>query len=283
MGEAPLHRPAGPLLHGLGAVAELGAQGAHPHLAHLLVPLQQIQAHLHNVPGPLLSGHAQLAQGGLEPAAVHLPLLVGGGGELLLPKHALDGVQVPLILQLLAHVADDLAHLDEVDGLADEEVHPGQIGLGHHLLAAHLGDHDELGRAALLLQLPDHLNAVLLGHEQVHQNQIRGQGQDLLQVGRAAAAVAADGPQLAALHNILQHPDHGGVVLYNVNSHTSPFSKRFIGILISNRAPPPGVLGVSPAPLATWMLPPSSWTINSTAGSPMPRLMFPVLGSNLVE
>lgn len=68
--QSPLHRPPGPLLHGFGAVAELGAQGADPYLTDLLSPLQQEHTQLHDVPGALFSRHPQLAQGGLDPLAL---------------------------------------------------------------------------------------------------------------------------------------------------------------------------------------------------------------------
>ena len=86
----------------------------------------------------------------------------GGGAGALPAKTGL------FVFNLAGDVLDDLADFDEVDGLLDEEVHPGGIGPGHHLLGRHLGDHDELGPAAPLLQLTHHLDAVLPRHEQVH-------------------------------------------------------------------------------------------------------------------
>lgn len=195
---------------------------------------------------------SQLAQGGLDPLALGFQAAAPSHRSGLFCKDALNGVEVPLIFQLAAHIQHDLAHFDEVDGLIDEKVHPGQISLGHHLLVAHLRDHNELGPAALLLQLPHHLDAVLLGHQQVHQDQVGVQGQDLAQIHRLPAAVAAHDAQLVSLHDVLQDPDHGGVVLYNIDPHTAPFSMAVLGMVTRKQAPvasvPPGTV---PGPLST--------------------------------
>ena len=203
MVEPTLYRPACPLLHRLGTVAKLGTQGAHPHLAHLLVPVQQVHAHIHNILCPLLSSHAQLAQGILNPLALHirarLPL---HHGSLLDGKYTLDGVQIPLIFHLLADIPNHLTHFNQVNWLVDKEIHSGQVGLGHHLFAADLGDHNKFCQTTPLLQLADYLYPVLAGHQQVHQHQVRCQCQDLIQV-QSASAVSAHGPQVVALYNIL--------------------------------------------------------------------------------
>ena len=123
-------------------------------------------------------------------------------GSLLDGKYTLDGMQISLIFHLLADIPDHLAHFNQVNWLADKEIHPGQVGLGHHLFAADLGDHDKFCQTAPLLQLADHLYPVLAGHQQVHQHQVRCQCQDLIQV-QSASAVSAHGPQVVALYNIL--------------------------------------------------------------------------------
>lgn len=157
-----------PLLHGLGVVAQLGAQGGHPHLRGGLSPLEQGDAQLDDVLGALLPGHAQLAEDVLDAAALPGQGRLRRGSGSPSGEDALDGLQGLFVFDLAGDVLDDLADFDEVDGLLDEEVHPGGIGPGHHLLGRHLGDHDELGPAAPLLQLTHHLDAVLPRHEQVH-------------------------------------------------------------------------------------------------------------------
>ena len=193
-------------------------------------------------------------------------------------KHALDGVEGPLVLHLPDHVAHHLAHLDQVDGLLDEELHPGLIRFCNQLFGRHLGDHHELGPAAQLLQLPHQLDAVPPGHQQIHQHQIRVQRHDPLRVRGPLLAGAAHPAQCAALQDILQHPDHRGVVLRDIDSHFSLFSPftRWSGSSTEKRAPRPGWL-------STETEPPSSSVSDLTAGRPTPRLMLPVSGSNLVE
>lgn len=137
-------------------------------------------------------------------------------------KDALNGFQGPLVFNLTLHVGDDLADLDEIDRLLDKELHPGGVCLGDHLLGGHLGDHDEFSPAAPLLQLPDDLNAVLAGHEQVNENQVGVQGQNLVQIGRAVAGVSAETAQAAALHDVLQNADDRDVVLNDEYFHVVP-------------------------------------------------------------
>ena len=77
-------------------------------------------------------------------------------------------------------------------------------------------------------------------------------GQDLSQIRRFPAAVTAHDAQFVSLHNVLQDPDHGGVVLYNIDPHTAPFSMAVLGMVTRKQAPvasvPPGTV---PGPLFT--------------------------------
>ena len=116
----------------------------------------------------------------------------------------------------------------------------GGIGPGHHLLGRHLGDHDELGPAAPLLQLPHHLDAVLARHKQVHQDKVGVGGQNALQIRGGIGGVAADGAQFILLHDVLQNADDGDVVLDDINSHACPPVTAAKGSKMSNWVRTPG-------------------------------------------
>lgn len=75
-----------------------------PHLTDLLPLLQKKHTQLHDVPGALFSCHPQLAQGGLDPLALGFQAAAPSHRSGLFCKDALNGVEVPLIFQLAAHI-----------------------------------------------------------------------------------------------------------------------------------------------------------------------------------
>lgn len=112
----------------LGVSLSWAHRAATPHLRGSLPPLEQGDAQLDDVLGALLPGHAQLAEDVLDAAALPGQGGLRRGSGSPAGKDALDGPQGLFVFNLAGDVLDDLADFDQVDGLLDEEVHPGGIG-----------------------------------------------------------------------------------------------------------------------------------------------------------
>ena len=233
MGEVghPLRdRAPDPLLHILGAGAEGFAELADTGLRNRELVLVKILTDLEDIPTPLFSRHPELVQDPLQFTQVLAfdllaqVLYVG----FLRKKHLADVGKGPLVLNLLGYIADDRFDLNKVDRLADKEIHPRIVGLPNQLLVRDLGKHDALCLAALLPQLADHLNPVLLGHQEVNQDNIRVLRHDSGDIRCLLSRIPADIPELMLFHNFLKVVDNRKVILYDIDFHRLLFSLQSI-------------------------------------------------------
>ena len=130
--------------------------------------------------------------------------------------------QGPVHGQQLLHLPQDTEHLHAVDGFGDKEVHPGVVGLRHHVLGGYLGEHDKVEPGKAPAGLTNELDAVHAGHQQVHQHQVRLDVGQVLQGLRRVFGAARHLRPSAVFQDHLQNVAHSGVIINEIQPHGPP-------------------------------------------------------------
>ena len=151
----------------------------------------------------------------------------------------------------------------------EEELDAAFVGVGHHVLGCHLGEHDVRRLRHDAPGLLHEGDPVHLRHQQVHHHDVRPQDRQVLQgVGRVLRA-AADLSQLPLVDDDPEDIDNRGAVVDQIESHGDT-SRDVVGMETQKE--------VLSSQASTRMVPWSSCSVRSrTRQRPIPLPTWPVV------